>query len=259
MCVCDSVRRALARPDWNASSYDTISAPQQAWGAAVVDRLALGGSETVLDAGAGTGRVTEMLLERLPGGHAIAVDASPSMCEHARERLPPDRATVICSDLLELELPDPVDAIVSTATFHWILDHDALFGRMRGLVRPGGQFVAQCGGAGNLTEVRRLGEGLGAPFAEHLERMPPTWNYATPQDTRRRLERAGFAVDACWFEAAPASPPRPREFLETVIFRVHLARLPEELREPFLDAVMERLDDPPVLDYVRLNLDARSR
>ena len=258
MYVCDSVRD-VAHPDWNATSYDAISAPQQAWGAAVVDRLALDGAEAVLDAGAGTGRVTEMLLERLPAGRVIAVDASPSMCEHARERLPPERATVICADLLELELRDPVDAIVSTATFHWILDHDALFTRMRAAVRPGGQFVAQCGGAGNLTAVRRIGEGLGAPFAEHLERMPPTWNYATPQDTRRRLERAGFAVDACWLEPAPATPPRPREFLETVIFRVHLRQLPGELRDPFLDAIMERLDDPPVLDYVRLNWDARAR
>src|SRR5580658_749260 len=117
--------------DWNATSYDTVSAPQQEWGAVVAPRLDLQGDETVLDAGAGTGRVTDMVLERLPRGRVIAVDASPSMCETARERLPADRVTVICSDLLELELETPVDAIVSTATFHWIHDHDRLFERMR--------------------------------------------------------------------------------------------------------------------------------
>jgi trans-aconitate 2-methyltransferase len=238
---------AVALPDWNANSYDAISAPQQGWGAAVVERLALTGDETVLDAGAGTGRVTEMVLARLPRGHVIAVDGSPAMTETASARLPADRVTVICSDLLDLTLDEPVDAIVSTATFHWILDHDALFARMRALLRRGGQFVAQCGGAGNLARVRRLGEQLGPPFAEHLAAMPPTWNYATPQDTRERLERAGFAVDACWLEPAPASPPRPREFLETVVFRVHVARLPEELRDPFLDAIMVRLVEPPAL------------
>jgi hypothetical protein len=120
-------------------------------------------------------------------------------------------------------------------------------------------FVAQCGGAGNLAGVRRYGAELPAPFAEHLATLPPTWNYATPQDARRRLERAGFDVERCWLTQAPASPPRPREFLETVIFRVHLSALPEGLRDPFLDAVMERLDDPPVLDYVRLNWDAAAR
>src|SRR5271170_7926934 len=109
--------------DWNAQSYDRISAPQQEWGAAVVERLALRGDETVLDAGAGTGRVTEMLLERLPRGRVVAVDGSPSMAERARERLEPERVTVICSDLLSLELAEPVDAVISTATFHWILDH----------------------------------------------------------------------------------------------------------------------------------------
>jgi len=243
----------------DTDSYGTVSAPQQEWSATVVERLALGGDETVLDAGAGTGRVTEMLLERLPRGHVIAVDASPAMCERARERLPADRVTVICSDLLALTLPDPVDAIVSTATFHWILDHDALFTRMRALLHPGGQLVAQCGGAGNLAAARGHGMELGPPYAEHLAALPPTWNYATPRDTEERLERAGFDVERCWLEPAPATPPRPREFLETVVFRVHVAHLPAQLREPFLDAVMERLGEPPVLDYVRLNWVATAR
>ena len=63
--------------DWNANSYDAISTPQQEWGAMVVERLSLRGDETVLDAGAGTGRVSEMVLERLPRGRLIAVDGSP--------------------------------------------------------------------------------------------------------------------------------------------------------------------------------------
>ena len=153
-------------------------------GAAVVARLALRGDETVLDAGAGTGRVTEMVLERLPRGRVIAVDGSVSMAQRARERLPPDRVTVICSDLLALELPEPVDAVISTATFHWILDHDALFARMRRLLRPGGQFVAQCGGEGNIAHVRA--DRRGSPIAR---RSPSTWprcprpgTTATPQD-----------------------------------------------------------------------------
>ena len=245
--------------EWDAKSYDAISAPQQAWGAGVVGRLELDGDETVLDAGAGTGRVTEVLLERLPRGHVIAVDRSQAMADTARERLPADRVTVICSDLLELELPEPVDAIVSNATFHWILDHDALFARMRAALKPGGQFCAQCGGFGNIRKVRAAGEELGPPFAEHLAKIPPTWNYPTPQETRERLERAGFHVDACWLEDQPTVPPEPRQFLDTVLFRVHVAHLPDELREPFLDEVLERLGEPPVLDYVRLNWDARAR
>ena len=242
--------------EWNAGSYDAISAPQQEWGATVVARLELRGDETVIDAGAGTGLVTEMLLERLPRGHVIAVDASSAMAARARERLPAQRTTVLCADLETLELPEPVDAIISTATFHWILDHDALFARMRALLAPGGQFVAQCGGEGNLDAVRGVARDLGPPFAEYLEAMPPTWNYASAQATRSSLERAGFAVSAAWLEPRPTVPPRPREFMETVIFRIHLMALPQELRDPFLDAMMERLPKPAELDYVRLNFDA---
>jgi len=245
----------------DTDSYGTVSAPQQEWSATVVERLALGGDETVLDAGAGTGRVTEMLLERLPRGHVIAVDASPAMCERARERLPADRVTVICSDLLALTLPNPVDAIVSSATFHWILDHDALFTRMRALVRGGGQLVAQCGGHGNIAAVKAAAAALAAtaPYAEHLAGMPETWNFASPLTTRTRLERAGFAVDACWLVPAPVTPPAPREFLETAVFPLHLQRLPQALRAGFVDGVLAALGEPPVLDYVRLNFDATAR
>jgi trans-aconitate 2-methyltransferase len=248
----------MAPRDWNAASYDAVSAPQQEWGAAVVDRLRLGGAETVLDAGCGTGRVTEMVLARLPRGRVIAVDGSPSMAQKARERLDPVRVDVICQDLLELSLEAPVDAAISTATFHHIFDHDTLFARIRGALRAGAQFVAQCGGAGNIERARSAGAQLAAtaPYAEHLGAMGSLWNYATVAQTRERLERAGFDVQACWLEPKPTTPPHPREFLETVIFAPYLERLPGELRSPFLDAIEARLGTPLVLDYVRLNWDA---
>ena len=251
----------MATRDWNAHSYDAISTPQQQWGAAVVARLALRGDETVLDAGAGTGRVTELVLERLPRGHVFAVDGSQSMAQRARERLPADRVSVICSDLLALELPEPVDAVISTATFHWILDHDALFARMRRLARSGGQFVAQCGGEGNIARVRAIGREVGGrpPFAEHLAAMAEIWHYASVEQTRERLERAGFDVGRCWIAPAPTTPPRPREFLQTVIFAPYLEHLPAELHEPFLDAILAGLGEPLVLDYQRLNWDATAR
>ena len=251
----------MATRDWNADSYDSVSVPQQEWGAGVLARLSLRGDETVLDAGAGTGRVSEMVLERLPRGHLIAVDGSQSMAQRARERLPADRVSVICSDLLTLELPEPVDAVISTATFHWILDHDALFARTRALLREGGQFVAQCGGEGNIARVRSIGEAVSSrpAFREHLAAIGEFWHYAGVEATRERLERAGFDVSACWLQPAPTTPPAPREFLETVIFAPYLEHLPAELHAPFLDATLAELGQPVVLDYQRLNWDARAR
>ncbi len=247
--------------EWDARSYDAISAPQQEWGAAVVERLALDGDETVLDAGAGTGRVSEMVLERLPRGRLIAVDGSAAMVEVARARLPRDRVTVIHSDLLALELAEPVDAVISTATFHWIFDHEALFARLRAVLRSGGQFVAQCGGRGNIDRVRAVAAEVSSrpAFASHLAELPAIWNYADADETRERLERAGFAVSACWIEARPTTPPRPREFLATVIFAPYLEHLPAALHERFLDETLAELGEPVVLDYQRLNWDATAR
>lgn len=231
----------------------------QALGQAVIDRLELNGDETALDAGCGSGRVTEALIRRLPRGRVIGVDVSESMVTAARERLGPD-ADIRRADLLELEreLDEPVDAILSTATFHWVADHAALFRSLHGVLRPGGRLVAQCGGEGNITGLRGRAAVVmeRAPYAEHFRDFQPPWNYANPEDTRERLLGAGFATAECWLAPAPTEPGRPREFLSTIVLGPHVQHLPESLREPFMDEVMAELGEPVVVDYVRLNIDA---
>ena len=250
----------MAPRDWDADSYDVVSTPQQTWGAAVVGRVDLRGSEDVLDAGCGTGLVTQMLLDRLPVGRVVAVDGSPSMVAAARARLDPARVEVICCDLLDLSLDRELDAAISTATFHWIADHDRLFARIRAGLRTGAAFVAQCGGHGNIDRVRRIAREVTAEpaYAVSFVDWPGPWHYATPHDTQVRLEAAGFEVDRCWLEPAPVRPPRPREFLATVILGPYLDRLPPAVGERFVDDVVDRLGPDPILDYVRLNWDARA-
>ena len=245
--------------EWDGSSYDRISGVMQSMGMEVLSRLELAGDETVIDAGCGSGRVTEALLARLPHGRVIGVDGSPSMIGAARERLGPD-VELRVADLLELEVAEPVDAILSTATFHWIGDHERLFAQLRGCLGPGGRLLAQCGGEGNITglRARAMAAGGRAPFAEHLERFEPPWNYAGPEETSERLLAAGFADAECWLTRAPQQPEHPREFLETIVLQPYVQALPEELREPFMDAALRELGEPVVVDYVRLNIDARA-
>ncbi len=242
---------------WDGQSYDRISGPMQALGQAVLDRLPLSGDETVLDAGCGSGRITQALIERLPRGRVIAVDMSESMVAAARERLGPG-ADIRRADLLELELGEPVDAILSTATFHWIADHDALFRRLHGALAPGGRLSAQCGGEGNIAKLRgRAGAVMGRnPYAEHFRKFRPPWNYANAPDTQARLRAAGFAAAECWLKEAPTEPEHPREFLSTIVLGPHVQHLPESLREPYMDEVMAELAAPVIVDYVRLNIDA---
>lgn len=246
--------------EWDAETYDAVSDPQFSWGMEVLERLDLKGDETVLDAGCGSGRVTAELAKRLPRGRVIAVDGSEAMIAKARERLG-EGVSYLIADLSELELEEPVGLVFSTATFHWILDHDRLFRRLRAALRPGGRLVAQCGGEGNVAEyVKAIVAAAARPeFAPHFEGMTGMWNFAAPEETESRLRAAGFTEARCWLEPKPVTPAQPLEFITTVTLGPHLARLPEELRRPFAEAVLEQSPQPLTLDYVRLNIEARTR
>lgn len=256
-----------ARRDWDADTYHRVAAPQERWGRVVLERLDLAGDETVLDAGCGSGRVTRLLADRLPRGRVIAVDASPEMVERARAALGPE-ADVRVADLTQLRLEEQVDAVFSSAVFHWIADHGLLFRRLHDALRPGGRLVAQCGGEGNIA---RFLESVGAvceepEFRDFLGGWEGNWHFASPETTARALEHAGFRDVACWSDPSDERVEDPRDYLETVCLGAHLERLPPELHAPFVDTVLARVAEPhggegdtrPAvrLEYVRLNMEA---
>jgi trans-aconitate 2-methyltransferase len=242
----------MATP-WDARTYDTTSEPQQEWAAAVVARLdGIAADARVLDVGCGTGRVTESLLELVPDGRVLAIDASEDMVGLARERLG-ERATVWCVDALELELEQPVDAIVSTATLHWVGDHERLWARLAAALAPGGVLEAQCGGEGNIDRVREVIDAVARESFPELVGFSP-WVFAGPSETERRLRAAGFADVRCWLEQRPTHPRDLEGFIRTSILAAHFQRLPEDRREPFAAAVLAGVRPP--LDYVRLNVSA---
>jgi trans-aconitate 2-methyltransferase len=244
--------------EWDAATYDRVADPQFRWGVAVLDRLSLAPGAHVLDAGCGSGRVTEALLERHPEASVVALDHSTAMVDEARQRLARfgDRVRFVVADLGQ-PLPPPalgVDAVFSTATFHWVNDHDALFANLAAAIVPGGVLVAQCGGAGNLAHVDAVIGGLGAP--------PRSWlRYASAEETAARLSRFGITADAVWLAPEPTTFDDDevfRAFLRTVILRGHLAAMAPEDHERFVDRVAAALPDR-TLDYVRLNIDATRR
>jgi trans-aconitate 2-methyltransferase len=240
--------------DWDAETYDRIADPQFRWGLAVLDRLDLRGNESVLDAGCGSGRVTEALVERLPDGHVVAFDGSPSMIEQARERLGRfgDGVRFVTGDLLEPLDVEPMHAIFSTATFHWVTDHDRLFANLSAVTRTGGRLVAQCGGAGNLASVTRALEDVGASSFEGNK------VFASPEDTTERLRRAGYTDVECWLHDEPTPFDSTEElavFLKTVALGAHVASMKPDEADAFSLEVARRLPAPE-LDYVRLNIRA---
>jgi trans-aconitate 2-methyltransferase len=184
------------RMEWNAEQYHRISEPQFEWGLQVLARLAalpVRGDETVLDAGCGTGRLTQHLAGLFPRGRVVAADLSAPMLQtlaktlnngngakrqyatssssaqkaegehaqsvaHASDR-PIRRSSdhpirLVLADFQSLPFVDAFHYVFSTAAFHWAPDHDALFRSIFHALRPGGHLVAQCGGGANLAGIR---------------------------------------------------------------------------------------------------------
>ena len=253
--------------DWDSQAYHRVSDPQFAWGRAVLEKLALEGNERVIDAGCGTGRLTRELSARLPHGELVALDASPQMLEMARTHLadcrPPVRFVQVA--LPDIPFADWADVIFSTATFHWVRNHQGLFNNIRRALKRGGVLHAQCGGGQNLAQARAPAEAVMRlpEFARWFADWQPIWEFADHRVTANRLLTAGLTDVSTDLESAPVtfeSEETYRAFVSTVVFRLHLAKLPEELRSAFLDAIVARLPRTPdrfKLDYWRLNMRAR--
>ncbi len=147
-----------------------------------------------------------------------------------------------------------MDAVLSVATLHWLPDHAAVFAEIARLLRPGGQFIAEAGGAGNVAAVSAALTDLGAGDGTGI------WNFAGPEETTAWLAAAGFGEIEVRLVPDPArlEPGEQLEaFLGTVVLGAHLRDLPAADRRPFVHAVAERLPEPAV-DYVRLQIRARA-
>jgi len=241
--------------EWDAGVYDALPLPHKMWGAKTIERLGLTGSETVLDIGAGTGRDAERLLEALPTGRVIAVDGSRQMLDQLRSRLAGegDRLRVVQADLREpLELGETADAALSVATLHWLPDHEVVFRSVAAALRPGGRFVAEAGGFGNIARFRRAVAAVGGDTGAQF------WNFAGVEETRARLTAAGFNEVDVRLVDDPARLERGEQletFIATVLLGAQLREMAPADRRPFVHAVAEQLPEP-VIDYVRLQLSA---
>ena len=253
-----AIRGSSHRPrEWDAETYDSLPLPHERWAALTICRLRLTGSEHVVDFGCGTGRGTVRLLPMLPDGRVIAIDGSERMLSALRARLgsDADRVQVLKADLSRpLPLNDPVDAVVSVATLHWLPDHSAVFRHIADTLRPGGQFVAEFGGYGNIATVTAaLTDELGG------EMPADVWNFPRPDETRRRLEEAGFAdisVDLAPDLVTFDNERQFEQYLHTVVLGGHMRSISRVERVGLARSVATRLQRRE-LDYVRLRVDAR--
>jgi len=133
------------------------------------------------------------------------------------------------------------------------VDHDTLFRNLASALCSGGQLAAQCGGAGNISSIESALRDLGEDFDGRK-------HYATPQDTARRLEAAGFTDVETWLHDEPTDldPQDVESYLATICLGDHVESMGDEERARFVHEVAIRLPGPRI-DYVRLNIRARRR
>ncbi|HQY31947.1 MAG TPA: methyltransferase domain-containing protein [Thermomicrobiales bacterium] len=257
---------------WNAEHYHVVSRPHEAWGSKVLGRIPTGTYRTAMDAGCGTGKITKALLDLLPEATVVAVDYSAAMLEVARAEYAKDYGDRVRFRQLDLsrataaDVPERFDLIFSTATFHWIHDHDRLFRLLFDLLNPGGWLVAQCGGGPNLAEARRFANELmqRAEFASAFAQWNEPWIYEDDVTTAQQLAAVGFTEIETDLEAQPTDmhdAETYRQYVRTVIFREHLAAIgnPDQ-QKSFVEAMVGHAggQTPPwQLDYWRLNMRAQ--
>lgn len=259
-----------AGPDWDAATYHRVADPQTAWGRAILERIELRGTETIVDIGCGSGRLTADLVSRVPHGRVIAVDISNAMLTAARRHLAglgstPASVRLVRADAAHLPFNQAADVLFSTATFHWVLDHIVLFRSIFAALRPGGRLVAQCGGGPNLARLLARVKAIAsrATFASAFLNWNRPCEFADDTTTKLRLHQAGFVRVETSLTPAPTSfsdAGQFREFVRTVVLRPHLAVISDaHAGEMFLDEIVSvaGADDPPyTLDYWRLNISA---
>jgi trans-aconitate methyltransferase len=242
--------------NWDAGLYDARHAFVWRHGASLVELLAPQPGERVLDLGCGTGHLTARIAAA--GAEVVGLDSSPEMLEQARAAYP--QLTFVPGDARDFAFDRPFDATFSNAVLHWVGEPGRVAACVRRALRPGGRFVAEFGGRGNVRGVvaalRAAAQRLGIAVEA------PAWYYPSVGEYASVLESSGLEpVSAVLFDR-----PTPlegegglRNWLR-MFCGGPLESVPEERREGFLRAVEEAArptlfrDGTWVADYRRLRV-----
>jgi len=244
---------------WDPALYDTKHSFVWRYGAELVELLAPQKGERILDLGCGTGHLTHRIAQS--GAVVVGLDRSREMLSQARKQYP--RLTLVAADATRFAFGRPFDAIFSNAALHWILEAEGVVECVSKCLRPGGRFVAEFGGKGNIKMLRAgfedALEAIGYPEARHWHPLyfPINSEYAA------LLEEHGFRVQSAVLFDRPTPLEEGKQGMRNWLAqfeRDRLARVPAEKRPALLEAAEARLrphlfrDDHWFVDYVRLRV-----
>jgi SAM-dependent methyltransferase len=249
---------------WDARTYDERFGFVASHGRCLVDLLDPQPGEAVLDLGAGTGHLAARIADR--GAKVLGIDADEQMVASARSQHPGVAFAV--AQAATFTVAEPVDAVFSNATLHWVpaTQQAAVLDRVRTALRPGGRFVAEMGGAGNVSALVRAANKacvqMGLAPVEH------PWCFPSPAEQAARLEAAGFTVRQLEYFDRPTSltPPDTAADWFVMFGRYLLESTPPVLHDQLLAEIDRRAatalrtdDGSWTADYVRLRWYAVAR
>lgn len=246
----------MAEARWDAGLYDSKHAYVWKYGASLIELLAPKPGERVLDLGCGTGHLTAAIAAS--GANVVGLDQSAEMLQQARSAYP--QLEFVQGDARDFVFGQPFDAVFSNAALHWVRPPEAVVRSVRGALKPGGRFVAEFGGRGNVRSLRAaLGaasEKLGLPPREHAWYFPSVGEYAN------LLEAAGLEVRLATLFDRPTPLEGENGLRDWVDMfgRTWVEVVPPDRREEFLKAAEDTArpthgrDNGWIVDYRRLQV-----
>lgn len=245
---------------WNAGLYDSKHSFVWERGADLIELLKPAAGERILDLGCGTGHLTAKIAES--GAHLIGIDSSPEMIREAWENYPDIEFRI--ADARDFSFEDRFDAAFSNAALHWIKEAERVVQCVANALKPGGRFVAELGGKGNVREM--LNAFRGALEKMGCKRYLNPWYFPSVAEYSSLLEHHGLEVTFAVLFDRPTpledSGNGMRNWIE-MFAGEFLAAAPEGKREEFIQEVESQLrpklfrDGSWIADYRRLRVVAR--
>jgi len=239
---------------WAPEDYARNSAAQLGWARELISRLALGGSEAVLDVGCGDGKITAEFARSLPDGCVLGIDSSPEFVAYASSQYPPDRFPSLrfqVMDARDLRCDRQFDLIFSNAALHWVDDQRAFLRGASCHLRPGGKLAISCGGAGNAAAVLTQLEQMLASerWRPYFEGFRAPYHFLSPGEYRPWLRETGLAVSRCELlekDMVHDDSGGLAGWIRTT-WIPYTCRLPENMRDGFISELVSRYlkDNPP--------------
>jgi len=242
---------------WNAELYDQKHAFVYQYGESVLELLGVQAGERILDLGCGTGYLTQQIADL--GADVLGLDHSPEMIQKAKHDHP--EVTFSVANASKFSFTEPFDAVFSNAALHWVTDHDGMMKCVYHSLKPGGRFVAEMGGKGNVQQLMAATKQVLLKHGYNKQAETSIWRFPSLGEYTSELESHGFRVTlAMHFDRPTALQDGEQGIAKWIAMfgEQYFEGVPSEQKQQMLKEITELLrpgyykDGTWYADYVRL-------